>query len=76
MTLDDLFAPPGTPWQRLHPNYLSLKLLMIPLTWGIFFALLGVASYLFAPSWVNSSDSDDAFLRRTLGFGPVSSRMA
>ncbi|NHB85359.1 DUF1707 domain-containing protein [Tessaracoccus sp. HDW20] len=30
VTLDDLFAPPGTPWQGLHPNYLKLKLLMIP----------------------------------------------
>ena len=52
MTLEDLFSPPGTAWQRLHPNYLRLKFLMIPLTWGIFFAIPTVLAYFVAPRWV------------------------
>lgn len=51
MNRDELFEPPGTPWQKLSPNYLKLKLLMIPLTWGIIFIALGVAAFLFAPVW-------------------------
>lgn len=51
MSLDDLFAPPGTPWQRLSPGYLKLKLLLIPINWTLFFVVLGVPLFLFAPRW-------------------------
>lgn len=49
---EDLFAPPGATWQRLSPNYLKMKLLLIPLTWGLISAALTVVSFLWAPRWV------------------------
>ena len=52
MNIDDLFDPPGTPWQRLSPNYLTVKLITIPLSWGIFFAVAATAAALWAPTWV------------------------
>lgn len=52
MTQDDLFAPPTTQWQRLSPNYLKLKLLLIPINWGVFFAAAGTAVFFLAPRWV------------------------
>lgn len=51
MTGDELFDPPGTPWQGLDPNYLKLKLVLIPLVWGVFFIALGVACHFLAPVW-------------------------
>ncbi|MFT3888021.1 MAG: PH domain-containing protein [Arachnia sp.] len=50
--LDELFAPPGVEWQRLHPNYLKMKLWLIPITWTILFAIATAALLLFRPSWV------------------------
>lgn len=35
---DALFDPPGTAWQRLSPNYLRMKLLLIPIGWTVLFA--------------------------------------
>lgn len=54
---DDLFAPPGVEWQRLSPNYLKLKLVLIPVVWGVFFAVIGVAAALVfnwstLPGWL------------------------
>lgn len=50
MTQEELFAPPGTAWERLSPNYLRMKLLLIPITWGVLFAAAGVAIwFLLAP---------------------------
>ncbi|MBK7822481.1 MAG: PH domain-containing protein [Tessaracoccus sp.] len=49
--LDDLFAPPGVAWRRLHPNYLRMKLWLIPITWTILFGIGVAALYLFGPSW-------------------------
>lgn len=49
--LDDLFAPPGTPWQRLSPNYLRMKLVLIPVTWTILFGAVGVGLFFIAPRW-------------------------
>lgn len=50
--MDTLFAPPGTPWQRLSPRYLTLKLILIPIGWLIFFAFPAVPVFLWAPSWL------------------------
>ena len=49
---DTLFAPPGTQWQRLSPNYLRMKLTLIPLVWTALFAVPAVAAFLFGPSWL------------------------
>lgn len=49
MTPNELFAPPGTPWQRLSPAYLRMKLLLIPLNWLLLFAALGIPLFLFTP---------------------------
>lgn len=49
MSLNELFAPPGTHWQRLSPNYLRMKLVLIPVNWTIVFTLAGVPLFLFAP---------------------------
>lgn len=56
-TLDDLFAPPGVAWERLSPRYLQLKLILIPVVWGVFFVAVGVAAtmtvgWAWAPSWL------------------------
>lgn len=51
LSLDDLFAPPGTEWQRLHPNYLRMKLWLIPITWTILFGIGAVPLVLFGPAW-------------------------
>lgn len=52
--MDDLFRPPTAQWQRLHPNYLKLKLLMIAITWPILAALTMVPLVLWTsqPVWV------------------------
>lgn len=55
-SFDDLFAPPGVPWQRLSPNYLKMKLVLIPVVWSCIFIAAGVGAY-FAfdqtqPTWV------------------------
>ncbi|MFV0428754.1 MAG: PH domain-containing protein [Arachnia sp.] len=47
--MDDLFSPPTEQWRRLSPKYVRLKLLMIVLTWPLFFAALSVLAGLFAP---------------------------
>lgn len=49
MSLNELFAPPGTAWQRLSPNYLRMKLMLIPVNWTLFFAAPAVLAYLFTP---------------------------
>ena len=49
--MDDLFDPPGTPWQRLSPKYLTQKLILIPLGWLFFFAFPAVPVFLWAPEW-------------------------
>ncbi|MHA6512872.1 PH domain-containing protein [Tessaracoccus sp. Z1128] len=49
---DTLFAPPGTAWQRLSPNYLRMKLILIPLVWTLWFAPGAVAAFLLGPSWL------------------------
>lgn len=49
--LDDLFAPPGTPWQRLSPRYLRMKLLLIPVTWAALFGAVAAALFFLAPRW-------------------------
>lgn len=46
---EDLFAPPGTAWQRLSPNYLRMKLLLIPLGWTALFVGPAVAAFLVGP---------------------------
>ena len=56
-TLDDLFAPPGVAWQRLSPNYLRMKLILIPVVWGLLSAAVGVAVTIFIgwdrlPGWL------------------------
>lgn len=50
--MNDLFAPPGTPWQRPSPNYLKLKLIKIPIVWAILFAAPVAAGFLWGPSWL------------------------
>lgn len=50
--MDDLFAPPGTQWQRLSPNYLRMKLTLIPIVWLAIFAALAVPAFLWLPAWV------------------------
>lgn len=50
--MNDLFAPPGIPWQRLSPNYLKLKLIMIPVVWAILWAFPVAAAFLWGPSWL------------------------
>ncbi|HJE52338.1 MAG TPA: PH domain-containing protein [Tessaracoccus flavescens] len=50
--MNELFAPPGVEWQRLSPNYLKLKLLMIPLVWIVFFGALAALAFWLFPSWV------------------------
>ena len=47
-----LFAPPDTHWQRLSPNYLRMKLILIPVVWTLMFAAPAVAAFLFGPSWL------------------------
>ncbi|GAA4900884.1 PH domain-containing protein [Tessaracoccus lubricantis] len=49
---DILFAPPGVPWQRLSPNYLRQKLILIPLGWMFFFGLLAVPVFLWGFPWM------------------------
>ena len=49
---DTLFAPPGTQWQRLSPNYLRMKLTIIPIVWTGLFAVPAVAAFLLGPSWL------------------------
>lgn len=49
MSLNELFAPPGTQWQRLSPNYLRMKLVLIPVNWTIVFGIAAVPVFLFAP---------------------------
>ncbi|MBB1484144.1 PH domain-containing protein [Tessaracoccus sp. MC1865] len=53
--MNDLFDPPGTPWQRLSRNYLTQKLILIPLGWGFFFAFLAVPVLLWGTSWMRWS---------------------
>lgn len=50
--MDELFAPPNTEWQRLSPNFLKLKLLLIPIVWAVLFAAAAIPAFLFAPPWV------------------------
>lgn len=50
--MDDLFAPPGTQWQRLSPNYLRMKLTLIPIVWLAIFAALAVPAFLWLQAWV------------------------
>lgn len=47
--MENLFNPPGTPWRRLSPRYLTLKLITIPIGWLFFFVPLGVPVYFWAP---------------------------
>ena len=51
LSLDDLFAPPGVEWQRLHPNYLRMKFVLIPFTWTILFGIGVTALAFLGPSW-------------------------
>ena len=48
---DTLFAPPDTHWQRLSPNYLRMKLTLIPLVWTVLFAAPAVVAFLVGPPW-------------------------
>lgn len=50
--MDDLFAPPHAEWRRLSPNYLRMKLTLIPIVWPILFAALAVPTFLWLPTWV------------------------
>lgn len=50
--MDALFDPPGTPWQRLSPNYLTQKLILIPIGWGALFALLAVPTFFWGFDWM------------------------
>ena len=48
---ETLFAPPDTHWQRLSPNYLRMKLTLIPLVWTVLFAAPAVVAFLVGPPW-------------------------
>lgn len=49
--MDDLFAPPGTSWQRLSPRYLTMKLILIPVVWTVLTAPAVLVAFLWGPSW-------------------------
>ncbi|HSO70709.1 MAG TPA: PH domain-containing protein [Arachnia sp.] len=49
---ETLFAPPDTHWQRLSPNYLRMKLILIPVVWTLMFVAPAVVAFLFGPSWL------------------------
>ena len=50
--MDALFDPPGTPWQRLSPKYLTQKMITIPLGWLFFFAFPGVPLFIWGADWM------------------------
>ena len=46
-------APPKpSDWQRLSPNYLRMKLILIPVVWTLMFVAPAVVAFLFGPSWL------------------------
>lgn len=47
--MDKLFAPPGTQWRRLAPNYLKLKMMLILTVWPLLIAGATVAARLALP---------------------------
>lgn len=50
--MNDLYAPPGTDWQRLSPNFLRMKLLLIPTVWALLFAAPVFAAFRWGPDWL------------------------
>lgn len=50
--MQELFRPPGAEWNRLSPSYLTLKLISIAIWWPVWFAIVLVPLFLWAPRQV------------------------
>ncbi|WP_326833535.1 PH domain-containing protein [Cutibacterium porci] len=50
--MDELFTPPGGEWHPVSKNYVTIKRLMVLLTWGVLTVVIGIALGFFVTWWV------------------------